>query len=72
MGLSQLIRFSPKRLNLFETLQSQVSPSAPTLKPLCPTRWTVRTVAIDAVLKNYLLLQDALELIQQGTDEYAM
>lgn len=72
MGLSQLIRFSPKRLNLFETLQSQVSLSAPTLKPLCPTRWTVRTVAIDAVLKNYLLLQDALELIQQGTDEYAM
>ena len=50
MELSQLIRFSPKRSSLFAALQAQVSPSAPTLKPLCPTRWTVRTRAIEAVL----------------------
>ena len=72
MGLSQLIRFSPKRASLFAALQAQVSAGAPTLKPLCPTRWTVRTEAIQAVLANYHLLQEALELIQQGTDEYAM
>ena len=47
-------------------------PSAPTLKPLCPTRWTVRTRAIEAVLANYQLLLDAPEVIQQGRDEYAM
>ena len=35
-GLSQLIRFSPKRS--FNTLQAQMSPGAPTLKPLSPTR----------------------------------
>ena len=28
--------------------------------------------ALEAVLNNYSLLQDALEVIQQGTDEYAM
>ena len=32
----------------------------------------VRTEAIQVVLANYHLLQEALELIQQGTDEYAM
>ena len=46
MGVAQLIRYSPKRSSLFDTLRSQVSCEAPTLKPLCPTRWTVRTGAI--------------------------
>ena len=72
MGVSQLIRFSPKRSTLFDTLQSQVSPGAPSLKPLCPTRWTVRTRAISAILSNYKLLLDVLEVIQSGRDEYAM
>ena len=72
MGLSQVIRFSPKRSTLFDTLRSQVSPAAPSLKPLCPTRWTVRTRAVGAVLTNYSLLLDALEIIQRGKDEYAM
>ena len=42
------------------------------LKPLCQTRWTVRTKAIDAVLKNYNLLQDTLDIIKQGKDEHTM
>ena len=28
---------------------------------VCPTRWTVRTSAIDAVLKNYLVIDRELE-----------
>ena len=32
-----LIQFSPKRTTLFKNLQLQLSPSAPTLKPLYPT-----------------------------------
>ena len=43
-----------------------------TLKPLCPTRWTVRTAAIDSVVTNYSVLQAALDDVQQGTDEYAL
>ena len=31
------------------------------LKPLCPTRWTVRTASIDAVIKDYTILMDMLE-----------
>lgn len=68
MELSQLIRFSPKRSSLFAALQAQVSSSAPTMKPLCPTRWTVRTKAIEAVLANYQLLLDALEVIEVMND----
>ena len=49
--VSQLICFSPKCSSLFESLQAQVCPGAPSLKPLCPTRWTVRTRAIEATMK---------------------
>ena len=72
MELSQLIRYSPKRLTLLESLMAQVSPGAPSLKPLCPTRWTVQTRAINAVLTNYRLLQETLEIIKEGKDEYAL
>ena len=51
MGLSQLIQLSPKRTSLFQTMQQQLSPGVPTLKPLCPTQWTVQTAAIDSVLE---------------------
>ena len=30
------------------------------VRPLCPTRWKVRTAAIDAVLRNYPALLEAL------------
>ena len=73
MGLSQLIRFSPKRLSLFENLQSQLSQAPPSIKPLCPTRWTVRTAAVDAIIKNYSTLCQALEQIHaESRDEYGL
>ena len=74
MGISQLIHYSPKRTSLFLSLQSQLSSgSTTTLKPLCPTRWTVRTAAISAVLTNYSVLCVALEEINTEThDEYGL
>ena len=56
--VSQFIRFSPKRLSLFESMQSQLSHSSPSpsLKPLCPTRWTVRTGAINAVIMKFFVM----------------
>ena len=56
MGVTDLIRYSPKRSSLFETLQSQVAPHSLSLKPLCPTRWTVRTSALHSILSNYSVL----------------
>ena len=71
MELSQLIRYSPERSSLFASLQHQLSPNAHSLKPLCPTRWTVRTGAISSVLSNYSVLCEALEQINAEThDDY--
>ena len=38
---------------------------------LCPTRWTIRHRSIESILKNYKVLQAALEEIENGNDEYA-
>ena len=62
--MSTLIHSSPKRLALFRYLKEQLSPGSPGLKPLCPTRWTVRTGAIDAILKNYSVISEELEQIE--------
>ena len=74
-NLVQLIRFSPKRLSLFDSLRKDISlnsgEATPSLRMLCPTRWTVRHTSIDSVIKNYQILQSALEQIQLGHDEYA-
>ena len=74
-NLVQLIRFSPKRLSLFDSLRKDVAlnsgETTTSLRMLCPTRWTVRHNSIDSIMKNYKILQAALGEIQLGHDEYA-
>ena len=73
----QLIRFSPKRLNIFESVCKDISVSegesglSPSLRPLCPTRWTVHHSTIASFLKNYKMLISTLEIARQGHDVYA-
>lgn len=67
--ISQLILYSPKRSTLFSTLQSQMSLGSKSLKPVCPTRWTVRTAAISAVLNNYTVLCVAPDEINTETND---
>lgn len=76
--LVQLIKFSPKRSSLFNAVRQSISivdnesPSAsPSLRTLCPTRWTVRHSAIDSILKNYTALISTLQVVEEGHDEYA-
>ena len=76
LQLVQLIKFSPKRLTIFEQFRKNITLSddsvpQPSLRPLCPTRWTVRHAAINSILINYEALKSALEVIQQGHDEYS-
>ena len=70
----KLIKFSPKRSHLFTTmLQASDDSHVVELKPLCPTRWTVRTASIDAVIKDYTILMDMLEEVNSTThDEYGL
>jgi hypothetical protein len=63
--IHNFITLSPKRLAMFENLQTQSSPNLPSIKPLCPTRWTVRATAVDSVLKNYPILLEELEKISE-------
>ena len=65
----RLIKLSPKREHLFSSLKDNTSPG---LRPLCPTRWTVRTASINSVLSNYAVLMDTMEEINGTTnDEYS-
>ncbi len=66
--IGNLIRLSPKRLHLFSS-NLQASSTGVALKPLCPTRWTARTAAIDAILKDYTLLMETLEEVHATTDD---
>ena len=43
----------------------------PSLRTLCPTRWTVRHSAINSILLNYEVLLRTLETVEVGHDEYA-
>ena len=52
MEISQLILYSPKRSLVFNQCKNDLNPQQTGLRPLCPTRWMVRTSAIGAILKK--------------------
>jgi hypothetical protein len=61
-NLYNLIKLSPKRLAVFENIQLHQESNS-SLKPLCPTRWTVRAAAISSVLSSYEALQETLDVV---------
>ena len=70
MEVIQLIKYSPKRQVTFEGIQKpQECPSNSGIRTLCPTRWTVRTDAIQAIITNYEALHETMEVASQGTDD---
>ena len=69
------IIFSPKRCHLFseKLVQSEANHTGVSIKLLCPTRWTARSAAINAALKDYTVLIEAMEEINLTTrDEYGL
>ena len=65
--LYNIIRMSQKRLAQFNHLKTHALPNSPSLKPLCPTRWSVRTAAINSVLQNYSILLEELKVISSDS-----
>lgn len=61
--LINFVRDSPKRLAWFSSLQQQ---DAGALRPLCPTRWTMRICSVKSVLDNYNELLCFLEEVSQA------
>jgi hypothetical protein len=56
--LINFVRESPRRLAWFEDFQS---PDSNSLRPLCPTHWTMRISSIQLVIANYSKLLQFLE-----------
>ena len=69
--LAVFIRQSPVRMSVYESIAKECLASnencvgAENLHLLCPTRWTVRTCAIKAVLDNYQGIYDTLRNISE-------
>ena len=63
--ISNMIHASPKRLSSFTLLKDELAPGSysPSLRPLCPTRWIVRNGAIKAVIANYSIIIQELDII---------
>ena len=69
--ICKLIKRSPKRTVVFELCKVELSLSGNGLRPLCPTRWTIRNVAIEAVVQYYPALLEAFEVIdRESHDDY--
>lgn len=52
--LIKLIKFSPKREAMLRDLKEESSSDAtPSIRTLCPTRWTVRADSLASVIANY-------------------
>ena len=78
--LNTVIRASAKRFAIFQTIQAglcssdsdsdgmHVTSSPTLLRPLCPTRWTVRAESMQSVVDNYRVIMLTLDTIS-STDQ---
>jgi hypothetical protein len=66
--LSNLIKYSGKRKSLLEKIRQDLSSEGPSLRPLCPTRWTVKAKSFGSVLLNYEALLETLHTIVSEKD----
>lgn len=51
--LVKLIKFSPKRDAMLTRLKEEIGSDAPSIRTLCPTRWTVRAESLASIMANY-------------------
>ena len=66
--LSKLIHYSSKRKALLENIRQDFETHGSSLRPLCPTRWTVKYKSLESVERNYAPLLETLEDISTGSD----
>ena len=71
LELSNLIRYSAKRKALLERIRRDFEMQGSSLRPLCPTRWTVKHKSLDSLHRNYAPLLEALqEIAGNGTSSF--
>ena len=63
--IMKLIKYSPRRQNLFDSIKEELAPSDPGIRVLCPTRWTVRADSMKSIICNCEVL---IELWEKATE----
>ena len=67
LELSKVFKYSAKKKAILLKLKSELAPETIGIRPLCPTRWTVRAESLRSIIVNYSLIHSVLEEI---TEEY--
>lgn len=56
--ITKLIKYSPRRENLFKSIKGDIAPGTPGVRVICPTRWTVKAESMLSIIQNYTVLQE--------------
>ena len=68
--ITKLIKYSPRRENIFRDIKDNVAPGNPGVRVLCPTRWTVRADSMHSIIQNYSIIQrlwdEAVEIVHDS------
>ena len=54
--ITKLVKYSPRRENLFHEIKDELAPDTPGIRVLCPTRWTVKADSMRSIVENYTVL----------------
>ena len=69
LKICKLLKYSPRRDAIFHKLHQKLTPQAPGIRNLCPTRWTVRALSLESIRVNYSALKatwdEALDVCSQ-------
>ena len=63
LELSKVFKYSAKKKAMLLKLISVVTPATTGIKPLCPTRWTVRAESLRSIILNYTVIVSFLQEI---------
>ena len=53
LEICKLLKYSPRRDAIFCKLHQELTPQAPRVQNLCPTRWTVHALSLESIRVNY-------------------
>ena len=70
LEICKLLKYSPRRDAIFHKLHQELTPQAPGIRNLCPTRWTVCALSLESIRVNYSALEaswdEALEVCSKS------
>ena len=70
--LVKLIKFSPKRVAMLRGIKEELDSNSPSVRTLCPTRWTVRADSLASIMANYSCIQLLWETAVNGACDMEM